>query len=293
MELARKVTHSSKWEYNARRCAIQAATGKYTIASVLIKFQLAVEPECPLCGVGVDSVFHRCWECQALREQRAQICPERVVTEARREGQGSCLYSMGIPVSQVHDIILQSTTCARWRLADGQELGEHEVQFTRDQGPVFCDGSCYMPTHAVAAHAGWACVQIDATGAIVKVLYGCLPQSHDQTAVNAEHAALLHAGANAAEPIECILDCQAVICNYTSGYREAAAANKAQAGYWRELKRAKGWEKIASITKIQAHQDADEAQLSEEDRHRVRGNNAADEWAKAGAKIHAGQWKPS
>ncbi len=42
IELTRQVASGTKWSCNEARCLIQAATGKYTLATTLIKFGLNI-----------------------------------------------------------------------------------------------------------------------------------------------------------------------------------------------------------------------------------------------------------
>ena len=147
-----------------------------------------------------------------------------------------------------------------------------------------------MPSHWQLAHAGWACVQLYTDGTMRKALRGCVPATHQQSAVTAEHCAILWAAANTWEDaVQVYSDCSAVVTNHRQGYRVAGRASKQQAGFWREIKHSGKWDQISSILKVKAHREAQEA-VDAHDLLLIKGNGFADEHAKSGAMLHSNSW---
>ena len=57
-------------------------------------------------------------------------------------------------------------------------------------GEVFSDGSCLRPRHEPISRAGYAAVQVNDNGDIVKGLYDCVGRNLPQTPLGSEFAGL-------------------------------------------------------------------------------------------------------
>eukprot|EP00973_Karenia_brevis_P038002 5239915-Karenia_brevis.AAC.1 len=173
----------------------------------------------------------------------------------------------------------RETAGPRWKIA-GQPIQEDEdaSKFNAADGPVYIDGSCLHPSHPWLAAAGWACVQVDGEGNLVKARYGCVPAGFQQSAVNAEHTAMVYAACNVSGSTSLICDCSAVVDGWKMGYKRASHHDRIQAGFWREVKMAGAMGNIAAIVKIKAHRQVTEAMTGDE-RRAIMGNAMADTYA--------------
>jgi len=112
-------------------------------------------------------------------------------------------------------------------------LGQ-SVSFNLDDGKIFVDGSGWNPTSTVP-RAGWAAVQIDADGAVLKALWGTVPPGKVQHANMAEHMALCKAANGAAAPgMEVVSDCQGVVDLHAKGRVWALGPKRLYAGLYKE-----------------------------------------------------------
>ena len=103
-------------------------------------------------------------------------------------------------------------------------------------------------------------------GKLIKALIGCVPCGHQQSAVIAEHTAVVWASANVVEgdAITIISDCEAVVDSFRRGYKWAGDARRPQAGYWRTIKQSGCWHYVTAILKVKAHREEAEAVDAEE-----------------------------
>ena len=205
--ITKRFVNTDKHEFQSRRCIAQVATGKYVLAKHMQRYQLDVPGCCPLCSSADDSVYHRVFECPALLEQRRKALSEAMLNDALESGRHSSLYNMAVHVATYTDFPLVASTQARWKYSDGTERPEGADHFSPADGDVFCDGSCFLPSHPLLAHAGWSCIQMDSEGQLKKALLGCVPAHVEQSAVNAEHTAAVHAASAAAAPLVLKFDC--------------------------------------------------------------------------------------
>lgn len=236
-------------------------------------------------------MHHRVFSCNAMADCRAKLVSKIAKDRAAEAGTGSLLCNRAIPVLPHWLPVrrLRDDPGARWEYPDGSIKPEDGDTFRIGEGDIYTDGSCYHSADKRCAHAGWAAVQVTGEGAWVRALYGCVPGAFGQSAVVAEHIAVLYAAANAQGDIVVKSDNSAVVDGFKSGYAKVAAAGKPQAGIWRELKMGGHLAKVQAILKVKAHRDIGDA-ASEADRVDILGNDSADTFAKKGASLHSAGW---
>eukprot|EP00973_Karenia_brevis_P051391 7137660-Karenia_brevis.AAC.1 len=204
--------HSKKASYDTRRCVAQMATGKYTLAKTLQDFGIEVASTCPMCGQARDTVHHRVFHCPMLEEARGKAFDKQILEQALAMDPKSMLLNLGVCTSQYANLQLLPTADAAWYYPGGVTKPEADDTFKLADGPVYCDGSCQLPSHPFLAHAGWAGVQIGLDGCLIRALCGAVPGFVSQSAVNAEHIAVLFVAANIDDEVALPLkvDCAAV-----------------------------------------------------------------------------------
>ena len=144
----------------------------------------------------------------------------------------SLLTDMAIPTTIANTRMPCQKTLEQWITSDVSET----LFFEERHGDIYCDGSCFFPTHPKLAAAGWACVQVDCEGNLIKALYGCVPAHIEQSAVNAEHCALVCAASAIESTATIACDCAAVVDGWRCGYtgRKLAVGGKLTTmGTWR------------------------------------------------------------
>jgi len=156
-------------------------------------------------------------------------------------------------------------------------------KFKPEDGPIFHDGSCIAPTSA-HPRAGWAAVQVNDVGMIIKAMWGSVPSWRNQDANMAEHVGLLKAMQEAERARIFYTDCATVSNAWTRGFTWAAGPRRPHGGVWREaaglIFSGKG---PCNIIKCKAHQVMEELQGRE--KFIAQGNDAADRKAKEGAEL--------
>ena len=119
----------------------------------------------------------------------------------------SLLKEKAIPTTTASTGLHHDSAGVSWITTDEED----ELVFKECDGDVFCDGSCFFSTHSRLAAAGWACVQVDSEGNLLKAMYGCVPAHIEQTAVNAKHCALVCAASAIETRAQIACDCAAVV----------------------------------------------------------------------------------
>ena len=157
-------------------------------------------------------------------------------------------------------------------------------------GKVYGDGSCYNPTVTHLARAGFAVVNVNAEGDILRAIYGCVPRSLPQTSLSAEYAAFMCAVENC-RGATYFGDCQDVLSCFGKGLGPAMRSpSSPHADVWRIMRHRYGdtlTERVSAVAKVKAHQDLDTVTNSGGDVQSYWGNFHADELAKRGADLHA------
>ena len=144
-----------------------------------------VPPDCPECGMSLDTVFHRCFTC-VKTAQRAQ------------NSLGCGLYNVIVEAGDTSLLAAQCPfPCPRISCgpSDAMQIEyvnmQHGDTLSPLDGPVFVDGSCLRPAHPPLARAGAAIAQVHQDGTIFKAIYAAVPSSMPQTHLAAEYLDLL------------------------------------------------------------------------------------------------------
>ena len=111
-------------------------------------------------------------------------------------------------------------------LLSNDDAPEDHWHFDSTQGPVYTDGSADLNDSPQHAHAGWACVQIDDEGAILKAARGAVPCAFEQSSSIAEHIAWYMAAFNAKDIITVVSDNQGVVDDASNSLASATKYNK-------------------------------------------------------------------
>ena len=273
---ARSAINSKKVSWETKVGLKRAVTDSVTTAPKLAKMGYVVDEVCPLCRDEVDSIFHRAWVCP--KRPGAEGQDAEVVAAAREAGPQSILYSRGLACHGIPQSWARSPAQAR--------KTANWMPFDPADGPVYHDGSCY-DSATNFARAGWAAVQMKDSGEPLKVLWGNVPPELEQPANFAEHYGFLSAMQEAKPQCEFVTDCSTIQGAWDKGLKWAAGPRRPHGGIWREaadlISRERG---PKEVSKVKAHQDEASEGLDDRERARIKGNAAADEWAKLGVDMH-------
>ena len=121
----------------------------------LLKFGCEVDPACPRCGEGIDSVFHRCFSCPMVEHE----------AKGRMDSLQVGVYPPAPPWKLLPLLIVVSNSSACGLT----------TSFVLRGGGVFVDGSCFNPAVAELARAGFGVCQADAAGKVAKRCVGAGP----------------------------------------------------------------------------------------------------------------------
>ena len=147
-------------------------------------------------------------------------------------------------------------------------------------GPVYTDGSCFEGSWGLAARAGYAAVQVDGAGNLVRALYAPVPAGCPQTAAFAGHPAVKQAAGHSRMPIEVAADCSPVVKCIMAGPGYATHYKRPVGGIWRHMQ----WGSLSGAVKVKAHAEKDDASQQGWLRHWM-GNDYADTVAKMAASM--------
>ena len=240
----------------------------------------SIDDECPYCG-RCDTLWHRLWICPHASSVREEVFG-RLVGQAVEAREDRPLFTHGW-IARL-DV---SKPAAVWHI---KFFGEHGVpceQFFFPPGAkLFSDGSCVLPHHpSTLARAGCAVIEISPEGTLVRGLLAGLPDTLDQTAVSAEHAAAVLATVFSENGL--LNDIIRVDCKALLGPPARKFGPKCPQGhFWRAMSRATGAERAVEFVHVKAHRDLDQAQ-DELDNWCILGNKGADHYAKVAANENA------
>ncbi len=277
---------SSKRVPPAAKAALRRAfTGGYWTGARRMAAGIAEFCICPLCGGLFDDLFHRIWECTGIADQRAAHTTDEMRDAAAAAPRDHPLWTRGVrvnprgtvpPPRRDHD--------ERWFFAPGVP----EDRFF--DGDVYTDGSAYNPQCPDIRKAGWAVVQLDADGGVLKAVYGHLPaaMSVDQTVAAGEVYALRRATELTAGTIHVRVDYQGIVDGCRAGEAACCSHRRPNAASWRPIWRATDGN-APRVTKVKAHRTRQEAEADPDPEAWTNwlGNRAADRFAKLGAASHA------
>jgi len=287
---ARRALRAKALSSKERRAVGKAFSGGIVTADRLIKFGYQLSPICPLCGMEDDSVFHRAWECAARPHIQCKEADgpldepgddrERTLAEVRSRamagGRKSWLYGRGVASHVIHP---------HAGLGGGvTKITEPWTPFDPRDGPIYPDGSCIGPSGG-HPRAGFAAVQVDGGGKLLRGVWGSIPFGWNQEANTAEHYAIAKAEELAKAGCKVLTDCATVVKGWAKGLGWAAGPRRPHGGIWRELARGiHSGTGFAEVGKTKAHRNLES--LEGEELQHGMGNDVADTYARIGAGLH-------
>ena len=239
-----------------------------------------INPACPACGSAHDSVFHRCFSCPAVESRAKSAIGDSVFDSIIQEGQQSLSGSRAIfACPSLSSSPSKATLFECIGMTEGQLLSP-------DDGFVYGDGSCYNSNIKGLSRAGWAFVQVDSEGNLLRAIYGCIPSALPQTSLCAEHFAFWAAFENASRCVY-VGDCQHVLSAFASGFASVLASKSPHADFCKSaISRVDRVNRFGAVKKIKAHKSLDQTVEAGESVVDFHGNQHADRLAKEGARMH-------
>ena len=242
-----------------------------------------IDPVCRDCNNAVDSAFHRCSSCPNI-EVRARLAL------------GDELFDSLIAQGE-HCALASTLWMARPRM-ESSPSREGEFKFINTHpgdpflvkdGAIFGDGSVMFPNIQCLARAGFAIAQLHGDGTLNKAIYASLPDSMDQTAINAEYAAFAlaaHAGERGSVYVG---DCSAVINAYAQGAQLSMGGSNSHACVWKASDpKIDLADAFSNVLKTKAHRSLKDVPDDDDDDalFLFHGNECVDGLAKQAAGLH-------
>ncbi|CAK0814501.1 unnamed protein product, partial [Prorocentrum cordatum] len=187
----------------------------------------------------IDSVWHRIWICPHGASARIAL-DQDLLEEALTAGEQDPLFSsLWIPVPEIE---LEAPVEDFVRYFD--ENGPIDPFTLPHNAKVFSDGSVWDPKTDVGARGGWAAVEVDDDGNLIRGLMGSIARGLPQTAVLAEHHGLMHTIEHQDQDpppeeeadLNAFVDCSALIWG-SKDMLKASRGTTVQSGHWRRIKR--------------------------------------------------------
>ena len=236
-----------------------------------------IDPHCSVCDSAFDTVRHRGLLCCNIEDQvMANIGPEilnKVIDDSNMLATNRLMFPKPVVVSKP----VETTTCYFVNMGP-------DDYFVPADGEVFSDGSCLHPRHGPLSRAGYAAVQVDSDGNIIKDLYGCVGRNLPQTPLGSEFAGLSAALDNS---LGCtlVMDCQAVISSWRLGFGSAMVRGTSFDHWWKTLlnRHIVPTSRIDKVIKVKAHRHRNQVGDDPAELVRYHGNALADKLAKEGA----------
>ena len=157
----------------------------------------------------------------------------------------------------------------------------------RMSGTLFTDGSGLHPRWPQLRRAGWAVVQVDASGQLVAAAYGPVPhdEAPEQIARDGEDYAVFMCSLVATPPFRLHIDCAGTLACVQLGKAYAAGADNARAHLWTKFWAQFEGEEV-SATKTLAHATDNDIEQGKSTHWERAANGHADRLAKLGAADH-------
>ena len=254
--------------------------GSWTLFRAKACGYLVDSDRCPLCKTGPDTLLHRLWQCPAVHFQRKEL-----VTDAQID------FAMSLDTSLsdrllVTRALFQHPACQYPApLADGAVHVQWHVELD-DQtwaGDIFTDGSCTRHSVPDLQRAGWG-VAVFRDKQLVCEAWGPVWAPTPQTPQAAEFCAYSFAAQRVQAAATVLSDCQNVVTQAGKPLSMQLSWRRPYASAFVSARRGSG--KIADVQKVAAHKDPDEVGITDEERYKRRGNDAADKAAGRGAATH-------
>ena len=264
---------------------LACVTGGYWTNSDLQMCGLSDDDLCPLCRAPGDSVIHRCYICPAS-EHLWSALPTQWLKEALSGSPANVmLYSRCIvptPRLFTTDPVPLERRYEFWPAEQATTFS-----FNGADGPVYWDGSCFHPSNDILARAGWAAVQVNQDGTLLKAVYGNVPANVGQSANAAEHMGAITSLDLAASPLRLRGDCLEVVRACQLGLLHATSHQSRGATCWRVAAQTHPVldAVLASASHVKAHRAESEVEIGTQDWLDFKGNEHADLLAKEGAAM--------
>ena len=276
------VTLYNKMGYVEKSALIKTVSSGFITNSTLVNMGYDIDPTCKLCNAACDTAFHRCITCPMIEARAKVALGINLYNKILDAGESSLLFRCVFPMPMFKSLPSSSTLFETIGMSSGDLLNEGGSK-------VFGDGSCFHPNVAQLARAGFAVVQVNAEGDILRAIYGCVPRSLPQTSLSAEYAAFLCAAENCRDATY-LGDCQDVIDCFHKGLGPAMRSRThPHADSWRIMRHRFGDSlspRIAAAVKVKAHLGLDDVISGGGDVVNYWGNFHADDLAKRGANLH-------
>ncbi len=276
---------SKRLPATAKAALKRSFTGGYWANARRAAQGLCSEADCDRCGDEVDDEHHRIWVCSSVEALRDRYTTEEMRAGAAAAPRNDPRWTRGIlPVPSLAVPPPRRDFGEEWYFSPGVP---EEKYF---DGPVYTDGSAYNPQVPEVRRAGWAVVQVDGDGRLLKAVFGHVPASvsTDQTVAAGELYALRRAAELSVGALTVKTDYQGILDGWRAGEAACTAANRPNAASWRAL-----WRTIEGadpqFVKVKAHRSRQEAAESGDPQALLdwMGNREADRFAKRGAACHA------
>ena len=181
----------------------------------------------PLGHQRVGTLYHRFCECPATRAVREGYRHQDVLDRARSLLHAyEPLYQHGVPI--LPEPMPVPRLVRRW--CGGTEPPS-DFTFT---GKAFTDGAMRGRAPQAARRAGWACILVDDTGAVIAGLYGPCPDPFP-TSLRAELRAVIEILRLALPPLVIWVDNKCVVDGWARGKAWCCASTRPAADLWREF----------------------------------------------------------
>ncbi len=280
----RRALKSKAMSPMAKASLRRASAGGYWTNARRAAQGLCTSMDCDRCGHGPDDAHHRIWKCHILDELREQYTTEDMRDAAEAAPRDDPDWTRAVRVDPRSDM-----PPPRRGHSEQRYFAEWESQGKVFDGAIFTDGSALNPQCPEVRRAGWAVVQMDARGRVVKAVFGHVPASAsiEQTAAAGEVYALRRAAELAVGDVAVHVDYQGIVDGCRNGHAWCTSHRRPNAHSWRGYWRAMD-DRRPDIIKVKAHRTQQEAQ-DDADPDAVwkwRGNRAADYYAKLGARAH-------
>ena len=251
--------------------------GSYITGTHLARFGYVIPELCPLCHEGIDNAWHRIWQRKFGDTCRAQL-DQDLVREALVAGDKHPLFARCL---MYHPLDKRSGPSMEVELVYAQANANTEAfLFDPQDGPIEGDGSCYQPSDAWAARAGWSVVQVDHFGSFVKSVHGNVPGQFAQRSGIGEYCGLLVFSELICGYARYIADYSTIVKAWQSPAVSRLAAKSPFPGFWRIWESLSSNEFLLDTCKVTAH-----GRNASEDHAWIAINEWADTRAKQGAQL--------
>jgi len=230
---------------------------------------------CPKCGQA-DSQDHRLNECPDEEVVRLRAHLEE--HKGLRDWTAKAKVQLPLGLIRGWFALRKPSWVAR---ANEVECFPEDCELNEDfflaDNPVFVDGSCFFALFPEITVAGFAALQINKDGQVLRAIWGPVPQGIVPTAAMGEHMAAKWAVRLSTKGRKLVIDCLSVIKTLQADPCWASDWRRPMGGVWDDVDYAG-----TIATKVKAHRSAELARIQGDSFHH-KGNEEVDALAKKGA----------